>query len=113
MVRSPAKPWRTSSSAARTPVSEAPTTTTRSRAKAMSALDGDGLGGADAGGRFDLGPQFLARLLLKDVEVAVVADLEHLGRLGHAQGVALALVEVDHHAHLYLQESLLLETLAL
>ena len=43
--------------------------------------------------------QLLARLVLEHVEEVVVAHLEHLGRGGHAQGVALAEVVVDDDAH--------------
>ena len=39
------------------------------------------------------------RLVLEHVEEVVVAHLEHLGRGGHAQGVALAEVVVDDDAH--------------
>ena len=64
-----------------------------------SPLDGDGLVRAEPRRLLDLGPQVLARLLLQDVEVPVVAHLEDLGGRAHAQGVALAEVEVHGDPH--------------
>src|SRR5713226_4656400 len=65
--------------------------------------DGDRLLGALTHGLLDLGSQVVGRLLLEDVEEVVVAHLEDLGGDPHADGVALADVEIDydlpgHHA---------------
>src|SRR4029077_4734957 len=42
-------------------------------------------------------PQPVLGMLLEHVEKVVVTHVEHLGRDGHANGIAIALVEVDHH----------------
>src|SRR3954469_5740774 len=99
MVSMPSKPSRRSASAARRPASEAPTTAIERSVVRGSALDGDGAGRADASRLFDLGAKLLARLLVEHVEIAVVAHLEDFGGGCHAQGVALAQVEVHVHAH--------------
>src|SRR5690606_3149187 len=74
----------------------------RSAHPIRSAFDGDGLLGAAASRLLHLVPQLLAGLLLQDVEEVVVPHLEHLGGGGHAQGIALAEVEIDNDAHVAL-----------
>src|SRR5262249_43671095 len=54
---------------------------------------------AERGGRRDVGAQRLGRVLAQDIEEVVVADLEDLRGVLHAQRVALAQGEVDHDAH--------------
>ncbi len=55
--------------------------------------------GAAPHGFLDLVAHALGRGLVEDVEEVVVAHLEHLGGDPHADGVALAEVEVTHDAH--------------
>src|SRR3954451_21900164 len=98
-VMRPSKPASRSASTARSPASDAPTTATCS---STSPFDRDGLLRAAPHRLLDLPPQLLGRLLLEDVEEVVVPNLEHLrGRL-HAECVALAKIEVDDDAHLFL-----------
>src|SRR5690606_38793359 len=89
-------PRHRSSSTARSPASEAPTTTIVTWRSLVD--DRDRRLRAAAHGLFDLGSQIVGRRLVEDVEEVVVAHLEHLGRDLHAPGVALAQIEVDHHA---------------
>ena len=74
------------------------------RAASGSVDDGDGLLGTDPDGFLALGAKFVGRLILQHVQEVVLAHLEHFGRGCHAQGIALALVEVDDNpeAHVYL-----------
>src|SRR5262245_23181488 len=60
--------------------------------------DRDGLFGAAVDGELDLLAERFGRVLVQHVEVVVVADLEHLGRHAHADGIALAQVVIDHHS---------------
>src|SRR5262245_11255476 len=98
----PPKPSQRSSSAARNPARDAPTTTMacgRAFILVGSRVDDrDRSLGAAADGLFDLGAELVGRRLVEHVEEIVVADLEHFGRRLHAPGVALTEVEVDHHA---------------
>src|SRR6476646_8831678 len=100
----PSNPARRSASAARNPASDIPTIATERTpavllARYVSVGERDCLGGTDAHCFFDLGAQLLARFLLEHVEEVVVAHFEDLGRGRHAEGVALALVEIDHDPH--------------
>jgi hypothetical protein len=61
--------------------------------------DGDGRSGAEVGRLFDFLAQLFARLLLEHVEVAVGADLEHLGADLHARTGGCTNVEVDSDSH--------------
>src|SRR5689334_16753095 len=106
MLMVPSKPWLRSSSAARKPARDPPTTTTRRRPLTRplrstrgSFLDRDRLLGAPTHRLLHLGPQLLARLLLEHVEEVVVPNLEDLRGGRHAQGVALAQIEIDDHSH--------------
>src|SRR5271167_4571648 len=58
-------------------------------------LYGDGARGAPVDGLAQPLPELLGRMLVEDVEVAVVADLEDLGQDAHAHCVAGTLVEVN------------------
>src|SRR5262249_19215765 len=59
-------------------------------------LDADRLLGALPDGLVALLAQVVGRVLLEHVEEVVVTDLEHFGDDAHADGIALAEVEVDH-----------------
>jgi hypothetical protein len=59
-------------------------------------LDGDGLLRALPHGLLALLAEIVGRILLQDVEEVVVTDLEDFRDDTHADGVALAEVEVDH-----------------
>src|SRR3954469_11698110 len=98
-VMRPSKPPSRKASTARSPASDAPTTATCS---STSPFDRDGLLRAAPHRLLDLAAQLLGRLFLQHVEEVVVPHLEHLGRSLHAQGVALAQIEVDDDAHPFL-----------
>src|SRR5689334_11227194 len=95
-VTRPSKPRARSCSAARSPPSEAPTTTTCG--VLTSALDEDGLDGADIRGLLDLGATGLVGDLLV-LELPLVVHPEHGGRGDRALPVVLAEVEVDDDLH--------------
>src|SRR5439155_22193495 len=59
-------------------------------------VDADGLLGALADGLIALLAQLVRRVLLEHVQEVVVTDLEHFGDDAHADGIALAEVEIDH-----------------
>src|SRR5262245_26018812 len=117
MTSRPSYPCVRSSSAARKPASEAPTTTIVRSVTAVArggagsgllglgvllvgaVVDRDRLLRAPAHGLLDLGPQLLGRVFVEDVEEVVVSHLEHFRRGSHAEGVALAEVEVDDDTH--------------
>ncbi len=61
--------------------------------------EGDRVGRAGAHGLLETLTQLLCRVLVQDVEVAVIANLEDLGEDLHAQRVALTLVEIDLYVH--------------
>src|ERR1700753_2134604 len=100
MARPP--PRRRNASTARNPASEAPTTTMGSvpvSGTAPSPFELDGAGGALPDGALGLAPQRLRRLLLKNVEEAIVPDLEDFRGRFRAEAVALTHIEIDNNFH--------------
>ena len=61
--------------------------------------DGDGLFGAHAHGEEDLFAEVFAGGVVEDNQIVVVVDLEHLGGVTHAQGIALALIHINFNTH--------------
>src|SRR4051794_27990104 len=59
-------------------------------------VDADRLLGALPHGLVALLTEIVGRVLLEHVQEVVVTDLEHFGDDAHADGIALAEVEVDH-----------------
>ena len=66
-----------------------------------SVLDGDGVLGTGPDGSLNLLAQLLGRVLVQHVEEIVVPYLEDLGGQAHAEGVALAQIEINHDSHRY------------
>src|SRR5262247_159142 len=97
-VSSPSKPRSRSVSVARSPASDAPTTTMR-RTIVASPFNRDRAGWALPHGPIHARAQTVRWRLDQDVQYAVVANLEHLRRGLHTESVEVACAQIDNDFH--------------